>query len=315
MGTTEPVPPGWPSLPVWLFTLLAGCWAALAVAGEPPALMLANHYRTGLPVDDYWVSEKLDGVRAYWDGQRFWTRGGEPIAAPDWFTAGFPVEPLDGELWSRRGEFDSISAAVRRQTALEEEWRQLRYMVFDLPAADGPFDQRLKRLQSLIPAGSDRYLVALEQFRFESEEALMARLEQVVAAGGEGLMLHHKRAHYRALRSDDLLKLKLHHDAEATVIGYRPGSGRNLGVVGSLLVEDESGRRFHVGSGLSDSERRNPPAIGSRITYRYRGTTAHGLPRFATYLRQRPEWPGSPERPERSGSGRVEVDSPLSPKD
>ena len=102
-------------------------------------------------------------------------------------------------------------------------------------------------------------------------------------------MLHHGAAAYRGLRSDDLLKLKPYADAEARVIGYRPGTGSNMGLVGSLWVEDEQGHQFYLGSGLSAADRHHPPPIGTIITFKYHGLTANGTPRFASYLRPRIE--------------------------
>ena len=82
------------------------------------------------------------------------------------------------------------------------------------------------------------------------------------------------------------MKLKPHLDAEAVVIGYRDGTGRFVGQIGALEVRTEDGRRFYVGSGLSDTLRRNPPSLGDTITFRYRDLTSSGLPRFATHLRR-----------------------------
>src|SRR5437868_3803830 len=108
--------------------------AALARNAAPP-LMLAEVYRRGMPLADYWVSEKYDGVRAYWDGKQLWTRGGERIVAPAWFTAALPAVPMDGELWAGRGRFAHAVSTVRSQTPADPAWREMRFMVFDLPAS------------------------------------------------------------------------------------------------------------------------------------------------------------------------------------
>ena len=115
--------------------------------------MLANVYRPGVPLAEYWVSEKLDGVRGYWDGARLWTRGGEPIFAPAWFTAGWPALALDGELWAGRGQFAHAVSTVRQQQPDDAAWRRMRFMVFDLPAHGGSFDQRWPALQQLGDGG------------------------------------------------------------------------------------------------------------------------------------------------------------------
>ena len=101
-------------------TLLVGVpFAATAAA---PSLMLANVYRANIPLADYWVSEKYDGVRGYWDGSQLWTRGGERINAPAWFTAGWPPVPMDGELWAGRGQFSTAVSTVRQQTPVDAAW-------------------------------------------------------------------------------------------------------------------------------------------------------------------------------------------------
>lgn len=264
-------------------------------SGRPPALPLANVYHPGVNLEEYWVSEKLDGVRAFWDGETLWSRGGYRYSAPAWFTRQFPAQPLDGELWSGRGRFAELSGVVRKVQPVDQEWRQVRFHVFDLPEADVPFEQRYRRLQKLLAAADSRYLVLVEQRVIASHEELMARLQQTVAAGGEGLMLKRRKSWYQAGRSDDLLKVKSHQDAEARVVAHLPGQGKYEGLLGALEVELESGRRFRLGTGFTDEERHNPPAIGARVTFRYRGLTATGLPRFASFLRIRNDEPESIE--------------------
>lgn len=253
----------------------------------PPPFMLAEVYRPTIDPAGYWVSEKLDGVRAWWDGTRLITRGGRVIQAPGWFTAGLPPVPLDGELWMGRGTFARLSGTVRRDTPDEDAWRQVRYLVFDLPDHPGPFGERVAALQALFDRIDNPSAEPLRPFRVPNREALLAELDRVVRAGGEGLMLHRDAALYRAVRSEDLLKLKPWQDAEARVVGHLPGKGRLAGMLGALLVELPDGRHLRLGSGFTDAERRNPPGVGRIVTYRYQGLTATGLPRFARFLRLR----------------------------
>ncbi|HYN78109.1 MAG TPA: DNA ligase, partial [Lamprocystis sp. (in: g-proteobacteria)] len=178
-----------------------------------PDLMLAEVYTPGIDLAGYWVSEKLDGVRAYWDGARLITRAGHPITAPDWFTTGFPAVPLDGELWLGRGRFEEVSGTVRRKVPDADAWRQVLFMVFDLPASAEPFGRRLSALQTLLAASASPYLALVEQSRVADHAALMDRLDAVVRAGGEGLMLHRDASLYQGVRSADLLKVKPYEDA------------------------------------------------------------------------------------------------------
>ena len=96
---------------------------------------------------------------------------------------------------------------------------------------------------------------------------------------------------YRSGRSNDLLKVKQYQDAEAVVVHHLPGKGKYEGLMGSMLVELEDGRRFRIGSGFSDSERAYPPRPGTTITFKHYGLTATGLPRFASFLRIRNDEP------------------------
>jgi DNA ligase-1 len=260
----------------------------------PPALMLAEVYEPGIPMADYWASEKLDGVRAYWDGHRLISRGGHLIRTPPGFAAGFPAEPLDGELWMGRGRFEEVSGLARRLEPHAADWAEVRYLVFDLPADPAPFDARLARLHTLMQTAANPRLVAVEQFRIQDPVELAAGLRAIVAVGGEGLMLHRGASLYRAGRSADLLKVKAYQDAEALVVGHVPGKGKYRGMLGALEVRDDQGRRFRIGAGFTDAQRRDPPPVGSRITFRYRGRTELGIPRFASFLRLDPDMQDAP---------------------
>ncbi len=250
-----------------------------------PGLLLANVYDDPVDLADYWVSEKLDGVRAYWNGRELISRQGNIYRAPAWFTAGFPKMPLDGELWMGRNTFAELSGAVRRQIPDDAQWRQIRYMVFDLPASELPFNQRLTALSNIVAACPSPYVALVEQFRLADHTALMEKLQQVVERGGEGLMLHRGSSIYQAARTDDLLKVKTYNDAEAVVIAHIPGSGKYAGMLGSLLVETPDSRQFRLGTGFSDAERANPPPVGSVVTFKYFGRTNKGTPRFASFMR------------------------------
>ena len=264
---------------------------AMALAGPAPSLMLANVYRSGLPLDDYWVSEKYDGLRGYWNGRELLTRGGERIVAPPWFTRGWPETPLDGKLWGGRGRFQQTLSTVRQQQPDDAAWRDIRFMVFDLPAHGGTFTERIPALSTAVEAIGQRWVQAVPQHKVSGHAALRHLMETTVRAGGEGLMLHRGASLYAGGRSDDLLKVKPHEDAEARVIAHLPGNGRHKGRMGALLVETPQGKRFRIGSGFTDAQRQDPPAPGTWITYRYRGTNDSGIPRFATFLRIRPEMP------------------------
>jgi DNA ligase-1 len=253
--------------------------------GHALAPQLATVYAGQVEPALCFVSEKYDGVRAVWDGETLRHRSGRRIHAPDSFLATLPTVPLDGELWLGRGRFEPLSALVRRDAPREGEWRDVRYMVFDMPVAGPSFAARLDRLAAALPSSGAAAVLA-PQWRVADRAELGRTLDRIVAAGGEGLVLHVADARYAAGRSDTLLKLKPHLDAEAVVVGHRGGAGKYRGLAGAIEVESPQGRRFFIGSGLDDAARREPPPIGATVTYRYRDLTSSGLPRFATYLRR-----------------------------
>ena len=291
-------PPFWPK--GWTLTCLLFLWAAgsippavaQAAASSAPALMLAKVYHPGIDLTDYWVSEKYDGLRGYWDGKQLFTRGGERVQAPAWFTAGWTNTPLDGELWAGRGQFAKATSTVRQQIPNDAAWRGMRFMVFDVPAQGGPFTERIAALNAAVTQIQQPWVVAVVQTRATTHAALQAQMHRVVKAGGEGLVLHRGASLYTAARNDDLLKVKPHEDAEAQVLGHQTGQGKYTGMLGALLVESVAsgnaaapGVRFKIGTGLSDAQRRDPPPVGSVVTYRYRGLTDAGVPRFASFVR------------------------------
>ena len=257
------------------------------VAAEALPLLLANTEQGQADISLYLVSEKLDGVRAFWDGQALRSRNGKAINAPAWFVKGFPAQALDGELWIGRGRFDLLSSTVRRRAPDDAEWRQVRYLVFELPQAPGIFRERAQALRKAVAAAGVPWLQAVEQFEIRDRKALDRKLDEILKIGGEGLMLHRADALYTTGRSDVLLKMKLWHDAEAMVVAHQPGKGKYKGQLGALRVRTANGVEFMLGTGFNDDERRNPAPIGSVVTYRYRELTSKGLPRFASYYRAR----------------------------
>ena len=252
-----------------------------------PPLLLASVLQQQTDVSKYWVSEKLDGARAIWNGKELRFRSGRLVNAPAWFTEKFPAQPLDGELWLARGEFDRLSAIVRKQQPIDAEWRQVRYMLFELPEAPGTFTERIASMREIVDTAHIDWLEAIKQFRVRDRAELQRHLTAVLKNQGEGLMLHLADAPYATGRGDVLLKLKPWFDAEATVIEHVTGQGKYLGMMGALLMETPAGRRFRLGTGFTDAVRRDPPTVGTLVTYRYRELNSNGLPRFASYLRVR----------------------------
>jgi DNA ligase-1 len=255
------------------------------INGAP--VLLAHKFENDIDPTGWWWSEKLDGVRAYWDGEKFITRQGNVYHAPDWFTAMLPDHPLDGELWMGRGMFQQTISVVKRLDG-GLQWEKIRYMVYDAPHLDLPFEQRMdflkKNVHALTKGVGGTWAELLAHKQVTSKEHLVSLLASYIDEGAEGIMIRKPGSLYEIGRSYTLLKVKQIDDAEAEVIGYNPGKGRHKGVVGSLQMRTPEGIEFDLGTGLDDAERRNPPAIGSTVTYTYIGKTDDGKPKCAAFV-------------------------------
>lgn len=248
-----------------------------------PLILLAERWNRQCDPRGWWISEKLDGIRAVWDGSKFITREGNLLLAPARFRTGLPSYPLDGELYLGRKRFEELNGLLQRKHD-PEAWREITYQVFDAPRHTDAVEQRWQMLSRLkLPP----HVQLVEQVACAGQVHLADMLAHVTQQGGEGLMLRMPCSPYYVGRSATLQKLKDHQDAEAIVIGHIPGTKRNAGRLGSLLVVTPQGKRFQLGNGFSDNQRDNPPAIGATVTYRYQEITRNGIPRFASFLRVR----------------------------
>ena len=251
-------------------------------------VQLANVYEQQA-IRAYLVSEKYDGVRAIWKNQKLQTRTGKPIFAPTWFTKNLPNMWLDGELWYERGNFEYVVSTVTKNTPVDSQWQQIKYMVFDAPDHALVFSERVAIYTDTLLALQLAHVHPVKQFSLRSNDKLTQMLEHYTDNGAEGLMLHKADALFSHGRSDNLLKLKRYMDAEARVIRHIRGKGKYQNAMGAILVEyiDKQGKSisFKIGTGFSDKERAVPPPIGSVITFKYHGFTNRGLPRFASFLR------------------------------
>src|SRR5215471_15187774 len=248
-----------------------------------PPLLLAESWDNAADLTDWWMSEKLDGVRAYWDGKQFLSRQGNLYHAPNWFLEGLPDVTLDGELWIDRKKFQRTVSIVRRQDK-SDLWKEVRFLIFDAPAASGGFEDRIAFLKGALAKNSAKFASQHAHERCKSLEALRAELARIEALAGEGLMLRQPGSKYVAGRSSTLLKVKTFHDAEAVVVGHQAGAGRHQGRMGALLVKLPDGTDFAIGTGFSDREREQPPGIGATVTFRYQELSEAGVPRFPSWV-------------------------------
>jgi DNA ligase 1 len=269
-----------------------------------PPVLLAHKWETEHDPTGWWMSEKLDGIRAYWDGECFVSRLGNKFFAPDWFTEDLPADTLDGELWVGRKMFQKTTSIVRSGAA-GQEWKTVQYVVFDAPNAKGGFEDRIAHAQKVLTRSAAPHARWLEHVPCDGIDHLREELARVEGLGGEGLMLRRPGSKYEVGRSSSLLKVKTFHDAEARVIDREPGTGKNKGRLCALVCELADGVRFNVGTGFSDAERGAPPQIGALITFRYQELSNDGVPRFPSYVGERIDAAG-PSTKQQIAKGTVE---------
>jgi DNA ligase-1 len=246
-----------------------------------PDMLLLNKYSEDINVTSWYMSEKLDGVRAYWDGEKLISRSGKVFAAPEFFTKDFPKHKLDGELWSKRGDFENIVSIVNQKKP-HNGWENLTYNIFEVPEKEGSLLQRLKSIDT-----KSKYIKIIEQIKVKDKKHLADFLKAVEENGAEGAVVRDGALAYYTRRDNNALKVKSYIDDECTVVGYTKGQGKYESMIGSLSCRMKDMQVIDVGSGLSDHQRAVPPKIGAIITFKYYGLTSKGKPRFPVFLHVR----------------------------
>ena len=248
---------------------------------QKPNLLLLQTYKDQ-NITGWVMSEKLDGVRAYWNGKKLISRGGKTIQAPKWFTKEYPPFEVDGELWTKRGDFENITSIVRDQTP-SIHWKEVKHHIFEVPHAEGSLTVRLKKVKPY----ESRHFIVIPQIKIRDKKHLKSFLEEIEQKGGEGVVVRDPSAPYIDKRTSKALKVKSFHDAECKIIGYTKGKGKYKGLVGAIRCEMENTTLFKIGSGLTDAFRNNPLPLGTVITFKYQSFTKYGKPRFPVFLRVR----------------------------
>jgi len=172
-----------------------------------------------------------------------------------------PPFAIDGELWSKRGDFEHIASIVRDKVP-GKGWREIRHYIFDVPNAKGDL---LKRLITLHPYEGD-VICIIPQYPVHSQKELMDFLKEVEAKGGEGVVVRDPKARYERKRSSKILKVKSFVDDECEVVGYKERKGKFKGKAGAIICSWKE-QNISIGSGLSMRERIDSPKISSIITF------------------------------------------------
>lgn len=230
-------------------------------------------------ITGWYAQEKLDGIRAIWTGERLVSRNNKPFYYPEEFVKKLPKGlQLDGELTLGRGRFQETVSVVRKQYYITSEWEEVQYKVYDV-INDQPYPIRIKLAR-------DVGLKTPLTIKLLSKPQLEGYYETLLDGGAEGVILRHPTAGYDSRRSPYLLKYKpLFHD-EALVVDYQLGTGKYTNMVGALIC-DWKDQLIVIGSGLTDAQRDEPPAVGSTISFCYRGLTDSGQPRHASFIGER----------------------------
>ncbi|MBE3605896.1 DNA ligase [Campylobacter sp. RM13119] len=258
-------------------------FVASCFAKEP---MLLKVYKGDENLSTWMMSEKLDGVRGIWNGNTLKSRANLAISTPKSWLSCFPNFSLDGEIYSRSLDFERITSIVN--SSQDKGWSELEYHVFDLPNEDGSLIQRLEILRNYLDKNPCPQIKIIEQLPAISHENVVKFLDKVTLNGGEGVVVRDPNASYQSGRSDKILKLKKFLDDECEIIKINAGRGKFQGFMRSLTCRNlKDAATFKIGSGFSDKMRKNPPAIGTIITYKYQNLTKNGLPRFPVFLRIR----------------------------
>ena len=230
-------------------------------------------------------SEKLDGVRAFWDGKNLYSKGGKLLTPPSFFTQNFPPFAIEGELWSKRGDFENI-VSILKSTKKKEKWRELKFYIFEVPNQQGGILKRLEVLEAYLASQPAPFISIIPQLQLNTLQALQDALSAITQAGGEGVVVREKDAPYYTGRNKKAMKLKLYEDRECKITSYVQGKGKFEHLVGSIICLDGD-IEFKIGSGMSEDFRKNPPKVGTIITYKYFGLNKNKLPKFPVFLRIR----------------------------
>jgi DNA ligase-1 len=233
-------------------------------------------------IKDWFMSEKLDGIRAYWNGKDLYTKNGNKIYAPSWFLEEFPKFELDGELWSKRNDFENIQNIVLDINP-SSKWKELTYNIFEVPNSKGNFEERLSIIKNYLNKKPNNYIKIIPQIICENQEHLESYLQELLNKKAEGIIIKNPNINYFAGRSEEILKVKKFEDMEGEIIGHNYKDNKFK----SLKVKLENKVVFNLGGGFSDNERLNPPKLGDIVTFKYYGFTKNAKPKFASFLRVR----------------------------
>lgn len=161
----------------------------------------ANTYNKKVhEIKNWYMSEKLDGIRAYWNGKELISKNGNKIHAPDWFIKSFPKFKLDGELWTKRDDFENIQSIVLDKKP-SEDWNKITYNIFEVPNQEGDFLKRLEKLKVWLSFNSNKYIKIIPQYKCKNKNHLDLYLEELLNKKAEGIIIKNPNLDYFTGRS------------------------------------------------------------------------------------------------------------------
>jgi DNA ligase-1 len=257
-----------------------------ALFAQDLSLQKPKAFTRGKEITGWVMSEKLDGIRGYWNGKKFLTRKGLVLNPPSWFIENFPPFELDGELWSKRRDFEFIQSTVLDKTP-GKAWEKITYNIFEVPNTKGSFLLRLKKAGAWFKTHPNKHIRIIFQKKIKHRSDLDLFFDEIQSKGGEGVIVKDPQMPYHTGRTTHVLKVKKFWDMEGLVIGLNKGKGKYENMMGSITLKLENDIVFKLGTGFTDLNRKNPPALGKIVTFKYYGFTKNGIPRFASFLRVR----------------------------
>ncbi len=234
------------------------------------------------------MSEKLDGIRGFWDGEKLISRGGVILNPPKSWTANFPNFAIDGELWTKRADFGGVSSIVRRKKP-DSRWQKVSFNIFEVPNQKGGILQRLKVLQDYLQQHPSKTIRIIQQIPVKSKQQLNDFLNEIISKKGEGIVVRNPKTLYQTGRLSSALKIKKYQDEECTVLEILSGKGKYSNKMGALKCQTKTGKILKIGSGFTDQQRQNPPIIGSEITFKYYGLTNNKKYKHPVFLKIKPK--------------------------
>jgi DNA ligase-1 len=263
-----------------VFTILS-----TASFATKPDLFLLKKYHKNQDVKGWVMSEKLDGIRGFWNGKNLITRGGKALNPPKYFLKNYPPFAIDGELWTKRGDFENISSIVRSKDS-GIRWNKITHNIFEVPNQSGNFTNRMAIFKKYLQKNPSKFIKIIKQTQIKDKQHLDDFLQNIIKLNGEGVVLRDPTKSYKTGRLPSALKFKKYFDTECVITKILKGKGKFSQKMGSVKCQLKNKDIVTIGSGFSDFERDNPPKIGSQITFKYYGKTKKNKYKYPVFLRE-----------------------------